>query len=452
MIDVADCVAREDASDVSGRRLEHGVRVPRDDHSAGDDAGVIQVERVFRRAEPRLPRAVGVRDLLAPVEDDRRTIVRQRVERHRNAARQVVDRSGALPAHRAVAVVGDLVVLAERAIRHLHRARRGHRRHDGDPVERAVLLPDPDPLAVGRLGHFNQARRGGDRGLGVPARVLIKQRRLGACVGYELGVDRVGQHDCVANVDLLGEGHDAVIDGSVGNDGVARLGLRRVAGERAVGRRAGKVEPKRIAQVARDDQSLIVGGAARDRERPFFRRHPGDPNVLLVLGDRRLVHAQQQRATDWRRRDVGPREQLDRALPGDVVLVEVPRPLGASVQVRLDPRRGVLAPIEHRARREHRHADQWVFRRIGDDDVGPEEPVAVVGLYANERLAQRDLAAGPVEFADVVENAVARAVGDDDGRRGAAALGDVVHDFGRDQLDIASEDAHAITRSLMVAR
>ncbi len=229
----------------------------------------------------------------------------------------------------------------------------------------------------GRPGH-RQARGGIGDGKG--------DRRLGLRARHQLGVETTRLDREVAELGRRRQRHDADVGAGVGDHGIAHLGARPRAGEAAAGRRTGEVGAQGIADVDGDDVGGVID-VGRVGEHALHRRDGRRPHVLQRLVAEPLVLHQHQRLPDVRQHVRDALKELDHALAGDVVLVEVTGPLRAFVEVGLDAGRGLRARIEGGRGAEQRHADAGIGRRIGDDDVAAEVGVGVVGLHRDEGLA-----------------------------------------------------------------
>jgi hypothetical protein len=326
-----------------------------------------------------------------------------------------------------------------------HRARRGQGLEHLHPREATVFLPHADAQAVGDDGHFDQARRGGQREQALRSGLLVNGRGLGAGAGHELAVDAHNLGADVAQVSSSAQGHRAVVGCGIGHGGVSHDGLACIAGKCAVCGRAGEGLAQRIGNVAGDHGAGVVHvpAASAVGEGAVFGLDRSDAHVLLVLGAEALVFDEHQRAPDGRRGRAGALKELDAALALDVVFKQIAIPLRPLDQVVFDGRGNVGAPVKRVALCQG-DGHVVVVGDAADDDVGTKEAINVRRLHMGVQLPDVYSAARAVNLAHVGENGVAVVVRDDGARWSTAALWHIVHDFGRKNFDVARKDSHVL--------
>ena len=332
MVHRARAVAAEDAGRAGGRSLDHAAGGPLDRKRARNDPDVVEAERPLRRPEVQFRRPVRVRQGLTPEDEDVGPVVGQRLEGDRDRAGVVVHRACAGAGEGPCPIVSHEVRLPAHSVLHAHRPRGRLRRQNRHVVETAIFLAHLDALGVRTRRHRDLARRRGQHHLDVVRRPGVDNRHLGTRTRNELGVDRRRFRHRVAQRHGFLERDGRVVTGRIGNDRVAQFGRGRPWGERPIGRRAREVVPQGVAQVTGYDIGLVVGQFGGG-ERPLDGVDAGHPDVLpAFVGLPEVPHQHESAPDGWRCRGRAL-ENLDRALPRNMVLVEEPVPLRTDVEV-----------------------------------------------------------------------------------------------------------------------
>ena len=296
----------------------------------------------------------------------------------------------------------------------------------------------------GGVGH--RAVVGLDEGFRGTACGEIEQRRLRLRRGHELREHAGDAGGHITDRNRLGRLDHAAVLGGIGHHGVAGLGLAARHCEQAIRRRAREVVAQRVRQVAGDHHRLVVlDAAARAKaEGTRFRLDARNADVLRILVGQTFVHHEEQGLADGRQLRAHTLEELDAALARDVVLKQKAVPHRTFVEVGLDAVARVGSAVEHFLGGEDGDGHARIDGRIGHHHVATQIGVSGVGLDAREHLAQVHAPARTIQFRDVVEQRVARAVHDDVGGGRAAAFCDVVHHLTGDQLHVACKNGHGI--------
>src|SRR5215217_1255286 len=424
------------------RGLGNTTRQPGNDQGADDHKIVIENDLKLRLAETRYrARAVGVRHLFTPLQNDFTADVRHFLERDRDATGGVDHLARACASERAVAIVPNGVPVAQCHVADRHRAGgREGTQHVGIRAT-AVLLSDLDAMGVGRLAHLDLTRRRGEHQITYRGRPLVQCYRLRACTGHELAVHRFDFDSRLANLTGHGQPRGTKILCCVGHGCVPHDGLGYVPRVDSARWATGEILRPAVAQVTHGHLALIVHQAAAHGhgDRAGLGHGACDADVLPAFCAGPLLVDQAQRATDSRCSRPDPLEQLDLRHAHDVIFQQVTAPFRRLDQVAFDGVRDLRAPrkIADLGKCDRHVVVVW---RLGHDDVRAHESGCVVRANSEESLADRHVTVGSVQLADIVENTVAAAIRDDVARGPATAIVLVVHDHGRQQDHITLQD------------
>ena len=306
------------------------------------------------------------------------------------------------------------------------------------------------PVGKHRLHHRPTRRH---QGIGHTVGAGVGNGRLGLCAGDDGHADGGGAHREVANAGGLGQRHGAVEAGGIGHHGFvdAGAGLDLFgAGVDTHGVEAVEVGFQRITEAQRDDVAQEVTGAVREDAQQVADRCDG--HELLDLAWQAEVLAQHQAITDVGQGHALALRNCDGALALQHVAEQVARVGGAARQVALDAALHLVAVGKQVIHLHHHHRHARVVGRRGNDDVSAQVGVRVRRGHTQHSLADVHATDGPVQLADVREDGVAGAIGDDNAGRAAPAVRGVGHVLGGKEFDVAGCDGHGQTSKKLSSR